>query len=371
MAGISLNMSNNRVWALIGTEAELIKMFPVLLRLTSKKIPYEIISSGQNDIEKSKIFVDFQLHRPDIYLSKYVHKDSPISLGTWFVSTLFRSLFVLKKHVKRGDIMMIHGDTVSTVMGALLGRFFGMRVMHIEAGLRSFDLLNPFPEEIDRMIVSRLAHYHFCPNEWSTKHLGKKANVINTGQNTLYESLDHALSIRPESKLNFILTETNYGIVVMHRQENIYNYEFAKNVVTKIIHLARENRIVFILHAPTKAALEKFNLYQEISSNPNITLTPRLPYVDLMRVLTRARFIITDGGSNQEECYYLGIPCLILRKKTERIEGLNSNVLLMGESKEDVIDSFIKNLSKYRSSRVVLATKPSEIIVKEVQKLIQ
>lgn len=363
-------MSNNKVWILIGTEAELIKMFPVLLRLTSKNIPYKIISSGQNDIDKSQLFTDFGLHRPDIYLSKYEHKHNPTSLLTWFVSTLLRSVFVLRKQVKRDDIMMVHGDTVSTVMGALLGRYFGMRIMHIEAGLRSFDLLNPFPEEIDRMIVSRLAHYHFCPNEWSAKHLGKKANVINTGQNTLYESLDHALSLKHENTLN-ISTETDYGIIVMHRQENIYNYEFAKNVITKVIMIARENKIVFILHAPTKAALEKFNLYQEISSNPNITLTPRLPYVDLMRVLTRAKFIITDGGSNQEECYYLGIPCLILRKKTERIEGLTSNVLLMGDSKEDIIDSFIKNLSKYRSSRVVLATKPSEIIVKEVQKLIQ
>lgn len=363
-------MANNRLWVLIGTEAELIKMFPVLLRLSSRGISYAIISSGQNDIDKNQIFIDFQLRRPDIYLSKYIHKHSPISLGKWFVGTLFRSMFVLKRQVRKGDVMMIHGDTVSTVMGALLGRFFGMQVMHIEAGLRSFDLLNPFPEELDRIIVSRLAHYHFCPNEWSTKQLGKKANIINTVQNTLYESLDLALSIKHENTFN-IAMETDYGIVVMHRQENIYNYEFVKNIITKIIHLARENRIVFILHAPTKAALEKFNLYQEISSNPNITLTPRLPYVDLMRVLTRARFVITDGGSNQEECYYLGIPCLILRKKTERIEGLNSNVLLMGESKEDIIDSFINNLSDYRSSRVVLATKPSEIIIEEVQKLMQ
>jgi UDP-N-acetylglucosamine 2-epimerase (non-hydrolysing) len=363
-------MANNRVWVLIGTDAELIKMFPVLLRLTSKNIPYKIISSGQNDIDKSQIFIDFQLRRPDIYLSKYVHKHSPISLGMWFVSTLFRSLFVLKKQVRKGDIMIVHGDTVSTVMGALLGRFFGMQVMHIEAGLRSFDLLNPFPEELDRMIVSRLAHYHFCPNEWSTKHLGKKANIVNTVQNTLYESLDLALSLRPEKELN-ILTAADFGIVVMHRQENIYNYEFAKNVISRIVKLAHKTKIVFILHAPTKVALEKFNLYQEISSNPNITITPRMPYVDLMRVLTRAKFIITDGGSNQEECYYLGIPCLILRKKTERIEGLNGNVLLMGESKEDVIDGFINNLSNYRSSRVVLATKPSEIIVEVVQKLMQ
>jgi len=116
------------------------------------------------------------------------------------------------------------------------------------------------------------------------------------------------------------------------------------------------------MHAPTIAVLEKKKLFKKLKASKNIILSERLPYIEFMKVLDRCEFIVTDGGSNQEEAYYFGKPCLILRSTTERIEGLGGNVVL-SKNNFDSINDFFNNYKKYTSNQIQLKERPGRIIV--------
>ena len=146
-------MAQSGIYFFIGTEAELIKLFPVMLQLQAQQVPYHIIASGQNDIVKSTILRALNGGHVDLELSKESDiKKSAAGLMQWFAATWHKGKKAIPAHfgrdTLRGTTMVVHGDTVSTVMGAYLAKHFGMRVAHVEAGLRSHNWLNPFPEEI-------------------------------------------------------------------------------------------------------------------------------------------------------------------------------------------------------------------------------
>jgi UDP-N-acetylglucosamine 2-epimerase (non-hydrolysing) len=272
-------MQSKKLYIFIGTEAELIKLFPVLLELASRMVPYDILASGQNELSNSSIVKEFKLPKPKKTLSSGGIKNTPVSLFLWFIKTLFASYFSLRRVIVKGDLLILHGDTVSTVMGAVIGRLLGLTIIHIESGLRSFNLLSPFPEELDRLAVSRLAHYHFCPNSWAEQNLLGKKNVINTIENTLFDSLDLALKkTNPDQNAN-ILFDT-YGIFVMHRQENVYRRDFFTTVIGRLCEIAKTRNIVFVVHEPTLVALRSLNLLEKVKSTPNILLKKRMPYVE-------------------------------------------------------------------------------------------
>ena len=178
----------------IGTTAELIKLFSVLKELKKRKISFKIIASGQNDLHNNELLKYLNINKLDIVLYKGVLKQNLLSLFFWFLKIFFKSIFSLKKEFaqnnKKRSYLIVHGDTISTVMGALIGKIFVYSVAHLEAGLRSYNYLHPFPEEIDRVIISYLANWHFCPNQWAVNNLKKRRGIkINTKQNTLLDSL--------------------------------------------------------------------------------------------------------------------------------------------------------------------------------------
>lgn len=362
--------SEKNYYFFVGTVAELIKLFPVMQEMERRSVEYRIIASGQNEIKKSDIFECVKKQKIDIEIGDKKINKSVFGLFCWFMWTFFKSLKIFKKDIRRtrNDCLIIHGDTVSTMMGAILGKIFGFKIFHIEAGLRSFNFFEPFPEEIDRVVTSRLADYHFCPNDWALNNLKKrKGEKINTFNNTLINSLDFALSRNVHSELMDTLKDGGYCLFVCHRQENVSNKKLLVLLTDKMIETAKKIRCIFILHEITKIALEKYELLAKLKNDKNIILVGRVPYFELMHILRDAEFMITDGGSNQEECYYLGIPTLILRRCTERNEGLGKNVIL---SKNDfnVVSDFIKNYKKYGSTPIKITNSPSSIIVDYLEK---
>lgn len=365
-----MQTENKNYYFFIGTIAEFIKIFPIMQEMDKRGINYKIISSGQNDVKNSDIFQSIQKHDIDIEISNKKIKKSAIGLLFWFIETFFKSFTVLKNKINKeeNNYLIIHGDTVSTLMGAIIGKFFRFKICHIESGLRSFNLLEPFPEEIDRIITSRLADFHFCPNDWAVNNLkNRKGEKINTFNNTLIDSLNFALNKEVDSDLIKTLKDEDYCLFVCHRQENVSNKELLELLVNKLLETSKNIKCIFILHEITKIALEKYNLLIKLENNKNILLVDRIPYFELMHILKDAEFIVTDGGSNQEECYYLGIPTLILRKHTERNEGLGKNVVL---SKNDfnVVNDFINNYSQYKSAVIKIENSPSSIIVDYLEK---
>ena len=356
----------------IGTEAELIKVFPIMIRAKERGIDYRIIASGQNDIAKSRVMRFANEGRIDLQLSeeKNITKTSS-GLLKWYLSTTKLAKREVADKLLKGwnasdACMIVHGDTVSTVMGAYTGKKLGMKVAHIEAGLRSHHWFNPFPEEIDRMLVSRVASFHFAPGEEAAKNLKGKIGVFNTGINTLYESYQYALKQECQNSIIEELQGEDYFVLVVHRQENVSNTELMKQIIGKAEAVSKQHRCVLVLHKITEIKLQEMGLLDQIKQDAGFVTVPRMDYFDFMKLLKGSQFVITDGGSNQEELSYMGKPALILRKNTERDEGIGENaVLYHGDPYE--IDQFVDHFQDYKRDEVVSQDRVADNILNKLE----
>jgi UDP-N-acetylglucosamine 2-epimerase (non-hydrolysing) len=363
-----------RLYFFVGTTAELIKVMPVMRACADGGLPFVLVASGQNDIRGSELLPFCGKERADVVLHEGPIRKSAAGLLAWFLRTFLRSSWrlrgLLSRHRRGEAVMVVHGDTVSTVMGAMLARLYGLRVAHVEAGLRSFDYLHPFPEEIDRVITSRLADLHLCPNAWAVGNLAaRRGRKIDTGHNTLLDALALANAQPVVPQVLRELGARPYFVFVMHRQENLLNSSLARTLVETVIAQSRRHHCVFILHHLTEVALEEMGLAQRVHSQPTITAVRRLPYMEFMQVLAGCEYVVTDGGSNQEECYYLGKPCLVLRKVTERTEGLGANVMLSGLDFAR-IDEFLRDPVRYRRPPVMPRQSPSHIVAEALREAV-
>ena len=264
-------------------------------------------------------------------------KKSARGLLGWWILTYRKATQTIRARYSQIDLskalMIVHGDTVSTYMGARIGRSLGMIVCHVEAGLRSHHLFNPFPEEIDRLLTSRVARIHFAPGNGAASNLKYvKGRVINTRQNTLVDSLrmSSGFPLMDEDVRKILGSGKLYFVFVMHRQENLINEIFFKKILDLVMRESKNMRMVFILHKITENKLRDMDLLNDLKNNEDVSLVARVNYFDFMKLLVGAEYVITDGGSNQEELYYMGKPCFILRNVTERTEGLGKNAVLLG-----------------------------------------
>lgn len=362
-----MNENNKTFYFFIGTIAELIKIFPLIKKFKENNVEFKIIASGQNDLSCGTILKNIGINKVDIELSKGIKEKSALNLLKWFFVVFLKNIPVLKTEFqhKAKDItyIIVHGDTVSTVMGSLFAKFFHLKLIHVEAGLRSFNFINPFPEEIDRLITSNLSDISFCPNEWAMNNLkDKKMEKINTKFNTLIDSLNIAVNSQIDSGLLGILKNAKYFIFVLHRNENLVQKKLIEYLINKISSLASDDlKCLFILHPVTEEVLGKLGIIDRLQNNKNIILSQRLDYFEMMKLLDGCEFILTDGGSNQEECFYLGKPCCVIRKKTERIEGLNENVILYNGNLK-LVDDFVDHYISFKRKKIDFELSPTAII---------
>jgi UDP-N-acetylglucosamine 2-epimerase (non-hydrolysing) len=356
----------------VGTAAELVKLAPVIREVKRRGGAFNVVSSGQNDLRGSELWKLSGVEGPDLTLSTRPIPPRAVGLASFLARTSASGLVELRRMLRQEPRAttkaVVHGDTVSTLMGASLFAALGVDVHHVEAGLRSFHLAEPFPEEICRVLVSRIARVAYCPNSWAAGQLdGTAMRKVLTGGNTLYDAL--ALALPPgsaawESDVSGDL-ERPYFVLVVHRQENLMGGAFLRSIVEKVRGVRGRPTCVFVMHALTRAALEREGLLGQLSADPSFVLLPRQPYVAFARILARAEFLVTDGGSNQEEAYYLGKPCLLMRRVTERIEGLGENVLLSRDPVREIED-FMGNVGRWARPRVELAASPSAIIAEDL-----
>jgi UDP-N-acetylglucosamine 2-epimerase (non-hydrolysing) len=351
---------NNSLYILIGTIAEFIKLLPVMIELDKRGLNYEIVSTGQNKIGDIDLLDEIKLKKIKYTLNTVPQRKTAFSLLIWWVKTFLFGLVKLKKIATKNKVLIVHGDTISTLMGALLGKILGFKIIHIESGLRSFSYLAPFPEEINRVLVSKLSDVHFAPNSWAINNLKNVRGLKkDTENNTSIESLLLALN-KKEGAIYKLPKE--YFIFVLHRQENLMDKKFVKDIINNVIAKSNKTKCVFILHGNTEHALKKQSLYKSLTNNKNIILLERVPYFGFMKILRNAKFLITDGGSNQEEAFYLGLPTFIIREYTERIEGIGKNVVLGGKNMQ-ALNEFFKNYKKFKKRPISSVNAPSKIIV--------
>lgn len=355
---------NKQIFFFIGTAVELIKISPIIKELKARGIRFKLIISGQNEIPFE--IISSYTGRLNIYSFAQKNRQSSLLFFLlWGLSAFWEGLIFFNSETKKVNrdnfYLILHGDTVTSVIGALVGFVLRLRVVHVESGLRSFNSFEPFPEEICRFIVSKIASIHFCPNTWAIKNIRKTNGVkVNTKQNTLIESFLWAAKSR--SKLP-IKVKGKYFVLVVHRQEHVI---FGKQKTVEILNhifdiIPKDMSCIFLIHRLTEnlfnAGLDARKLRKQ-----GIIFMPRTSFVNFVKLLKKSEFIITDGGTNQEEAYYLGKPCLILRNVTERIEGLRKNALIAFEDKV-VIEDFIVNYTKYKTKEISFNARPSKLIV--------
>ena len=350
----------------IGTKAQLIKMAPIMRELQLRGVEYNFIFSGQHQNTIKELRGNFGIKDPDFMLHKGKDVTSIFYMGWWLVKIILVSL-VNKKKLSRGHkggVVLNHGDTFSTLAGSILARLAGQKNAHVESGLRSFNFMNPFPEEITRVAVFLLSNIYFCPNKWAENNLTSyRGEKINTNGNTLYDALTYIQGLHVSRSVD--IPDVKYCVVSFHRFENIFQEGQLDLILSVIGKISASIRVLVIMHKPTLVKLKDFGRLDELEKNKNIELRPRYDYLDFIALVSSSEFVVTDGGSNQEECFYLGKPCLLLRRATERTEGLGLNVVL-SKFEPHLIADFVQNYEKFKTAPVVLNPSPTKIIVDSV-----
>jgi len=359
--------TNKPIYIILGTRAQFIKMAPIMYEMKKQSLPYTLIYTAQHRENVQEILDIYGLRKPDLNIYDGDESNTMSKGFKWMLDMLFKSLFKAKKYLPEKGIVLTHGDTFTAWLAALMGKRAGCKVGHVESGLRSFNKFSPFPEEISRLITFRLSDIYFCADDWAVNNLKKyKGEKINVGANTMLDGVKFAVD--SEKKTDFDFQKEPYVLVSIHRYENIFKDRFTEVIIPYLKEISKKHKLVITLHPTTRERLKELNLFDELNKEKNIVLNKRFDFIDWINVCNDAEFVISDGGSNQEELSYLGVPTLLFRDHTERKEGLGENIVLSMFDKE-VIDEFVEKFKKYRREPLFAEVHPSEEIVENLLKI--
>jgi UDP-N-acetylglucosamine 2-epimerase (non-hydrolysing) len=320
----------------IGTKAEFIKCMPLMLEMQKGNMGYWFLHTGQHSLKDS--CEKFGVKRPDFVLSKPPAKSntkfwSKINRASllWF----FRMIFRIREIVNRigPKYVIYHGDTMSTAASSiassrLLNRNKAWKNVHLEAGLRSGSLFEPFPEEISRRICDGFSDILLAVSSLTEENLKKESRfaerrIVKAG-NTIVES---ALIAYEKGKKMHKKERYQYALINIHRHENLRSRKRMEDIVSMIEGI--KINAIWPLHDNTRHYLEKYGLMGRLEKMKNLEITPLTDYPRFIFLLANSRFLVCDGGSIQEESLIFKKPCLILRKRTERLEGLETGINFM------------------------------------------
>lgn len=360
-----------KLYFILGTQAELMKIFPVINAARNRGYDCKVIATGQNDLYSCPYLAKAHAEVDIDITARAAKSKSTSNYMGWFLNTALHGRKILKSYFtaeqREKALCVVHGDTLTTAMGAWICKSLKLPYVHIESGPRSFNFLSPFPEEFDRLYGSMHSVMNFCPGQIhadyaAKKFRGKAVNTVyNTGIETLYDAInENGDSCHPAQP------KEPYFMFMLHRQENIMRPAFIKCVAQKIAEAANEMPCVFIYHEQTKSRMEAAGVFNLLAEHPNVTLMPRQSYTNFICLVCHAEFIATDGCGNQQEFYYLGKPYLILRTAVEKdTEGLGWNAKVFNNDFEE-IPRFVSEYHLYEKPRVVPTILPSTIIMDSI-----
>ena len=294
-----------------GTRPEYIKIKPLIKEFNNKQIPFKILFTGQHK---------------DIVNGEYDFKIEMSDLSNNRLDSVIANLMTLSDNIFDGIThILVQGDTTSVVGLSLTALHRKIKVIHLEAGLRTYDNENPFPEENNRKIVSTISSIHLCPTELNANNLRKEnisENVFVVG-NTVLDNL-----IEYIEKCKY----TNKILVTLHRRENHENIQEWFYEINKLAKNHTELEFILPLHPNP-------NVQKHKSILTHVKLIEPLNHQDLLELLVKTKLVITDSGGIQEECSFFNKKCLVCRKVTERPESINQTTFLI-ETPKDLLDSF-------------------------------
>lgn len=348
---------------IIGTRAQLIKVAPVIRIFEINQAPITFIMTGQHNDTMQDLIKEFQISTKPIELIKNTEHSSIFSLLLWMPKVFNLLSSTLNKY--DSGYVFVHGDTLTTLLSTIAGKRTKKKIVHLESGLTSKSLLNPFPEEIIRRIVFKYTDIAFCPTLSDIENLKKypRTEKVYTHGNTILDSIQHlCIGENIEQCSKTIL-------VSLHRFQNIYNQRRLQDIVTMLLNLSTKFQINFVLHPATKKKLVKFDLLKQLEDAHNIQLLARMTYKTFLNLALSSEVVITDGGSNQEELSFFGHPTIILRETTERQDGLLSNALLIEEPNKVQEYLFQDKHLELKKPKKTLGISPSSIILNKFTKI--
>ena len=329
-------MSHKHIFIIIGTRPEAIKMAPVVkeIREHSGDLDLTVCSTGQHREMLDQVFSLFGIE-PDTELDLMRHDQTLAGLTSDALLALAKALEEASPH-----LVLVQGDTTTAMIGAVASFYHKLPVGHVEAGLRTDDRYSPFPEEINRRLISVLAAYHFAPTQRAFDCLLNegcpKENVFLTG-NTVVDALLSIVEKEFELDFDFRLNAGRLILVTAHRREN--HGKPLENICAALKEIARRNPDVDIVYPVHPNPNVQEPVYRILEDQPRIHLTRPLAYQEIIHLMSRSYLILTDSGGIQEEAPALGKPVLILRRETERIEAIEAGIArVVGTDTETIID---------------------------------
>jgi UDP-N-acetylglucosamine 2-epimerase (non-hydrolysing) len=360
--------------AICGTTGSLIKFAPLLRRLHERGSPALMMCTGQQIEQIPALLSDFGVPQPDVWLRRRAAHDLQRSLEIpgWFADVLARfarSRRKVRSHIRGSatrPMVLVHGDTLTTIVGAFMGRALRAPVGHVEAGMRSRDWRNPFPEEVIRRWTAKVAEVHYAPGPIPLAHLrdeNARGEIVDTGENTIRDALEltkAAAAAVPSVEL----PSEPFGIVSLHRFELLESREALSGIISTLRIASRRTPLVFVDHPVTAAAVESAGLQDAFDER--FRRIPRQRYFHFISLLRQSEFLVTDSGGSQEECGYLGHPCLVHRAVTEHTTGLDGSVLLSGMDL-GTVRRFLAEPQCWRRGPKPLERSPTDAIVAHLE----
>lgn len=363
-----------KVICIVGARPNFMKVAPIHRAFAEMpdKIESKIIHTGQHfDAKMSQVFFDeLELPRPDYFLG--------VGQGTHSEITA-RIMLDLEPILleEKPDLLLVVGDVTSTFASAIVAQRNGIKVAHVEAGLRSFD--RGMPEEINRLLTDQISDFLFITENSGTLNLLKEnipeSKIFFVG-NCMIDSLVYYKEKTSDLKYlsNYNLQPKDYIIMTMHRPSNVDHEQGLKDILSIIKEIGRKKRIIFPIHPRTSNKLQSMGLLEELKEL-NIVITEPLAYLEFVTLMRYSSLILTDSGGVQEETTYLGIPCVTFRKSTERpvTVDVGTNILMDDLNVErtvltvnKILDGYTKNsaVPKYWDGNAALRIR--EILIREL-----
>lgn len=324
------------IFSIIGARPQFIKC-ALLSRAIRKDHKEILVHTGQQyDPEMSEIFFkELNIPEPDYNLGV-----GSGSHGEQTGKMLIEIEKILLK--KKPNLVLVYGDTNSTLAGALAASKLHIKVAHVEAGLRSFD--RTMPEEINRVLTDHISDLLFCPTETAVLNLKKEgitSGVYNVGD-VMLDALKYNIKIA-EEKVNILeslgLSPEEYLVATIHRASNTDSFKNLSAIVNVFCEV--EVPIVFPVHPRTEKCLKKYELWDKLREK--VMAIPPLGYLEMLKLMAHAKKILTDSGGVQKEAYMLGVPCITLREDTEWVETVEEGWnVLVGANEERIKDTILK-----------------------------
>jgi len=352
-----------KIASIVGARPQFIKLVP-LSKEIRKFFEEIVIHTGQHyDYEMNKQFFD-ELNIPE--------PDYNLGVGSrTHAEQTGKMMMGIEKILQKEEpeLVVVFGDTNSTLAGALASVKLHIPVAHVEAGLRCFD--KKVPEEINRILTDHCSDFLFCPTKTSVENLKKegiKENIHLVGD-IMVDTLKQNLKIA-EQKSRILdklkLEPGEYFLATIHRAENTDNYENLKNITEAFCEI---KKIVLPLHPRTEKKLKEYKLFEKLCRN--IKIIPPISYLDMLILEKNAKKILTDSGGIQKEAYILKVPCITLREKTEWVETVEDGWnILVGTLKEKIIKNANKFMPNIEDHKMRFGDgKTSERIVKILKEI--